>query len=71
MAKIGIDFGTSYTTLSRVNPGTGSAEPIRINGKEKIPMRRNVLTHCHPVKLIVAPVRSFLPGVINKAVHAP
>lgn len=37
MAKIGIDFGTSYTTLSRVNPGTGSAEPIRINGKEKIP----------------------------------
>lgn len=37
MAKIGIDFGTSYTTLSRINLGTGNAEPIRINGKEKIP----------------------------------
>lgn len=37
MAKIGIDFGTSYTTVSRVNPHTNHAEPIRINGKEKIP----------------------------------
>lgn len=37
MAKIGIDFGTSYTTVSRVNPRTNHAEPIRINGKEKIP----------------------------------
>lgn len=37
MAKIGIDFGTSYTTVSRVEPGTGVARPILINGKEKIP----------------------------------
>lgn len=37
MAKIGIDFGTSYTTISRVISGTGNAEPIRINGREKIP----------------------------------
>lgn len=37
MAKIGIDFGTSYSTMSWVNPRTNRAEPIRINGKEKIP----------------------------------
>lgn len=37
MAKIGIDFGTSYSTVSWVNPQTGHAEAIRINGKEKIP----------------------------------
>ena len=37
MAKIGIDFGTSYSTVSWLNPRTNRAEPIRINGKEKIP----------------------------------
>lgn len=37
MAKIGIDFGTSYSTVSWINPRTYRAEPIRINGKEKIP----------------------------------
>lgn len=37
MAKIGIDFGTSYSTVSYVNPKTGEALPIRVNGKEKIP----------------------------------
>lgn len=37
MAKIGIDFGTSYSTISWINPRTNHAEPIRINGKEKIP----------------------------------
>lgn len=37
MAKIGIDFGTSYSTMAWVNPSTNRAEPIRINGKEKIP----------------------------------
>lgn len=37
MARIGIDFGTSYSTMSWVNPHTNRAEPIRINGKEKIP----------------------------------
>lgn len=37
MPKIGIDFGTSYSTVSWLNPRTGHAEPIRINGKVKIP----------------------------------
>lgn len=37
MAKIGIDFGTSFSTVSCINPRTHLAEPIRINGKEKIP----------------------------------
>ena len=37
MAKIGIDFGTSYSTISWINPRTNRAEAIRINGKEKIP----------------------------------
>lgn len=37
MAKIGIDFGTSYSTVCRINPKTGKAEPIRINGEDKIP----------------------------------
>lgn len=37
MEKIGIDFGTSYSTVSWVNPRTNRAEPIRINGKEKVP----------------------------------
>lgn len=37
MAKIGIDFGTSYSTASYMNLRTGEAVPIRINGKEKIP----------------------------------
>lgn len=37
MAKIGIDFGTSYSTVSYVNPRTEEAIPIRFNGKEKIP----------------------------------
>lgn len=36
MAKIGIDFGTSFTTMSYVNR-QGQAVPIRVNGKEKIP----------------------------------
>lgn len=37
MARIGIDFGTSYSTMSWVNPRSNHSEPIRINGKEKIP----------------------------------
>ena len=37
MAKIGIDFGTSYSTVAYKNPQTGLAEAIRINGSEKIP----------------------------------
>lgn len=37
MAKIGIDFGTSYSTVAYKNPKTGLAESIRINGSEKIP----------------------------------
>ena len=37
MAKIGIDFGTSYTTASYINPRTQEAVPIRFNGKEKLP----------------------------------
>lgn len=37
MAKIGIDFGTTQSTISRINPRTGLAEAIRIRGKEKIP----------------------------------
>lgn len=37
MAKIGIDFGTSYSTVAYVNPQSGNAEAIRINGSEKIP----------------------------------
>lgn len=37
MAKIGIDFGTSYSTVCRINPKTGKAESIRINGEDKIP----------------------------------
>ena len=36
MAKIGIDFGTSYTTVSHMGHD-GKAEAIRINGNEKIP----------------------------------
>lgn len=37
MAKIGIDFGTTYSTVAYMNPQTGLAEAIRINGSEKIP----------------------------------
>ena len=37
MAKIGIDFGTTYSTVSYVNNRTQEAVPIRFNGKEKIP----------------------------------
>lgn len=37
MARIGIDFGTSFTTVARINPESGIAEAIRINGSEKIP----------------------------------
>ena len=37
MAKIGIDFGTTYSTVAYKNPQTGLAEAIRINGSEKIP----------------------------------
>ena len=37
MAKIGIDFGTSFSTVAYVNPQSGNAEAIRINGSEKIP----------------------------------
>lgn len=36
MAKIGIDFGTSFTTMSYVDR-MGVATPIRVFGKEKIP----------------------------------
>lgn len=36
MAKIGIDFGSSFTTMSYVNQ-QGVATPIRVHGKEKIP----------------------------------
>lgn len=36
MARIGIDFGTSYTTVAHVRPD-GIAEAIRIDGSEKIP----------------------------------
>lgn len=36
MAKIGIDFGTSFTTMSYVDK-QGLATPIRMHGKEKIP----------------------------------
>ena len=36
MAKIGIDFGSSFTTMSYVN-SQGLAVPIRVYGKEKIP----------------------------------
>lgn len=36
MARIGIDFGTSYTTMSYVDNG-GRAVPIKVHGKEKIP----------------------------------
>lgn len=36
MAKIGIDFGTTNTTVSFLS-SRGEAIPIRINGKEKIP----------------------------------
>ena len=36
MAKIGIDFGTSYTTVSHIGHD-GKPEAIRINGNEKIP----------------------------------
>lgn len=36
MARIGIDFGTSYTTVSHIGRD-GKAEAIRINGNEKIP----------------------------------
>lgn len=36
MAKIGIDFGTSYTTVAHIGHD-GKAEAIRINGNEKIP----------------------------------
>lgn len=37
MAKIGIDFGTSYSVASYIDAQTGEAKPIRINGLEKIP----------------------------------
>lgn len=37
MERIGIDFGTSFSTVSWFNPQTGKPEPILINGKEKIP----------------------------------
>lgn len=37
MAKIGIDFGTSYSTVAYINPQSGNADAIRINGSEKIP----------------------------------
>ena len=37
MAKIGIDFGTSYSVASYIEPSTGEAKPIRIEGREKIP----------------------------------
>ena len=37
MAKIGIDFGTSYSVASYIDRQTGEAKPIRINGLEKIP----------------------------------
>lgn len=36
MAKIGIDFGTSFTTMSYVDR-QGLATPIQVYGKEKIP----------------------------------
>lgn len=36
MAKIGIDFGTSFTTMSYVDK-QGLAVPIKVYGKEKIP----------------------------------
>lgn len=36
MAKIGIDFGTTYTVVSLLRPD-GRAEAIRIEGDEKIP----------------------------------
>lgn len=37
MAKIGIDFGTSYSVASYIDSQTGEAKPVRINGHEKIP----------------------------------
>lgn len=37
MAKIGIDFGTSYTTVAMIDPATGQPKTLRIEGEEKIP----------------------------------
>ena len=37
MAKIGIDFGTSFCTASWINPSTGQPQVIRFDGHEKIP----------------------------------
>lgn len=36
MARIGIDFGSSFTTMSYVNH-EGWATPIKVHGREKIP----------------------------------
>ena len=39
MHHIGLDFGTNYTSASRINPDTGKPEPVRFmdNGQEKMP----------------------------------
>ncbi len=37
MAKLGIDFGTSNTTIAWVDPKTGRPNSFRIEGEEKIP----------------------------------
>lgn len=37
MAKLGIDFGTSNTTVAWVDPRTGRPSSFRIEGEEKIP----------------------------------
>lgn len=37
MAKLGIDFGTTNTTVSLVDPVSGLPKTLRIDGEEKIP----------------------------------
>lgn len=37
MAKIGIDFGTSFCTASWINPSTGQPQVIRFSGHDKMP----------------------------------
>lgn len=37
MAKIGIDFGTSFSVASYLDERIGEVRPVRINGLEKIP----------------------------------
>lgn len=43
MATIGIDFGSSYTTVAWLNPATGCAEAVCFNGDGSVKMPSTIL----------------------------